>query len=584
MPGTAGADGSQSNGTGNEGVSPTAKRRKTVSSRGVANLTAAQLARKRANDREAQRAIRKRTKEQIESLENRVKELTAQLARQDLARVLSERDAALAENEEIRKRLATVMAIVQPIMDASGMTEQQLSTAPPTVVHDASSSSNQLSLITPASAPYAAAAQATLGSTGTSAQQQAQSPTAYLTPHTGKPRTLPTQTQFQQSQQSQPLSSNPCAPLPPKYATPSNASIVLDSPFTSESSQTQSYATPSPACSITNLISPTWADLPPQQTWSIGELMDFKKKAMNQTLDFSGNGERLGFNFLINEGTCALPADAGVQQQTSPPNVPQRQQLLQPPRPRSREQRRPSCLNRLTVRQLTTSSGPSPRVEEFMQPKNVILNNLPPTCPMDGILLDFLSSRRRRAAEGASSRQLVGPPYPSVSSLLNSSVESYSHPISKVFTEILSTFPHLDALPDRVAVLYIMFLLMRWQIYPTKENYERLPDWLVPLPCQFSTQHPAWNDYLIFPRMRERVVMANAQYPFAAWFIPYTADLTVNWPYEPTDSLLATAGCDELLINPVFEQHLRKLENWSLGSRFTQAFPELADTANIKER
>jgi hypothetical protein len=42
----------------------------------VATLTAAQLARKRANDREAQRAIRQRTKEHIESLERRIAELT----------------------------------------------------------------------------------------------------------------------------------------------------------------------------------------------------------------------------------------------------------------------------------------------------------------------------------------------------------------------------------------------------------------------------------------------------------------------------------------------------------------------------
>ena len=44
--------------------------------RSVSTLTTAQLARKRANDREAQRAIRQRTKEHIESLERRIAELT----------------------------------------------------------------------------------------------------------------------------------------------------------------------------------------------------------------------------------------------------------------------------------------------------------------------------------------------------------------------------------------------------------------------------------------------------------------------------------------------------------------------------
>ncbi|KAL9115939.1 MAG: hypothetical protein Q9227_000307 [Pyrenula ochraceoflavens] len=45
--------------------------------RSVNTMSAAQLERKRANDREAQRTIRQRTKEHIESLEKQVTELTA---------------------------------------------------------------------------------------------------------------------------------------------------------------------------------------------------------------------------------------------------------------------------------------------------------------------------------------------------------------------------------------------------------------------------------------------------------------------------------------------------------------------------
>lgn len=40
-------------------------------------MSAAQLERKRANDREAQRAIRQRTKEHIEQLEQRISELSS---------------------------------------------------------------------------------------------------------------------------------------------------------------------------------------------------------------------------------------------------------------------------------------------------------------------------------------------------------------------------------------------------------------------------------------------------------------------------------------------------------------------------
>lgn len=211
------------------------------------------------------------------------------------------------------------------------------------------------------------------------------------------------------------------------------------------------------------------------------------------------------------------------------------------------------------------------------------IKNCDPTCPLDSLLLDFLSERRQRAAEGLSASEVVGPRYPSVSSLLNPSHSAHSHPLSKVFTDILSTFPDISTLPERVAVLYIMFLLMRWQISPTKENYARLPEWMRPQHSQLYCAHPAWIDHLPFPLMREtlaRVYNPN-EYLFDNFFIPFTTTIRISWPYEETDTLLQSPDGDELMINPVFERHLRNLDNWTLGEPFAKSFPALAETCKI---
>lgn len=212
--------------------------------------------------------------------------------------------------------------------------------------------------------------------------------------------------------------------------------------------------------------------------------------------------------------------------------------------------------------------------------------NVPPTCPLDSLLLDFLGERRQRMAEGISPHEVVGPRYPSVSSLLNPSNSVYSHPLSKVFTDILSTFPDLSSLPERVAVLYIMFLFMRWQISPTRENYQRLPEWIRPRPSQLFTQHPAWIDHVPWPCMRDRLVASQGtdEYPFDCFFIPFTTTLTLSWPYEETDTLLKTTDTEEVVINPVFERHLRNLDNWKLGEAFVKTLPSLSDTCNLDEK
>lgn len=102
-------------------TNPRKRRASTSGSRGVASLTPEQLAKKRANDREAQRAIRERTKGQIESLERKIQELTSQQPYQDLQNVIRAKELVEAENEDIKRRLNQVLTIIQPLLSGNGL-------------------------------------------------------------------------------------------------------------------------------------------------------------------------------------------------------------------------------------------------------------------------------------------------------------------------------------------------------------------------------------------------------------------------------------------------------------------------------
>lgn len=82
--------------------------------------------------------------------------------------------------------------------------------------------------------------------------------------------------------------------------------------------------------------------------------------------------------------------------------------------------------------------------------------------------------------------------------------------------------------------------------------------------------------------MRDRLATSHQDYPFENWFIPFTRGMSLNWPYEATDCLLSAGDSDELLINPVFERHMRNLNNWTLGTLFAETYPGLVDTTRIK--
>ncbi|KAF7115909.1 hypothetical protein CNMCM5793_003652 [Aspergillus hiratsukae] len=457
----------------------------STSARGVANLTPEQLAKKRANDRQAQRAIRERTKSHIESLEQRVRELSSQKPFLDLQAALKQNEAIQAENRELKHGLKAVIDIIEPLV------AKQDSHLPPPPTPNAAAPpppSQTLNL------PF--------------------NPLRYTTTETHH---------FTSTSQR----------YEPSYTTSTSGA---ETPTSTHSASTISAHRQDGANGLA----------------SFRIAFDYQRHNLAHGLDFDTD-ERLGFNFLI-DATQQVPRVEGLR--------------------RSTESFRPSQVDKPPA----YTPSPDQPLPAYMAP----IRNIAPTCTLDAILLDFLHHRQRKAAQGVPTQKLVGPPYPSVSSLLNPEKSVFSHPLSKVFTDILRAFPDISSLPEQVAVLYVMFLLMRWQIYPTVENYERLPDWLTPRPSQLLTPHPAWLDYVAWPRMRDRLVCSYQDYPFENWFIPYTRTLSVNWPYEATDCLLSTSDNEDLIINPVFERHFRNLDNWSLGPAFAEAFPQLAETARIK--
>ncbi|KAF4448853.1 hypothetical protein F53441_7789 [Fusarium austroafricanum] len=535
-----------------------AKRRKKAGpgSRGVANLTPEQLAKKRANDREAQRAIRERTKNQIEDLQRQIQELTNQQPYQELQSVLRAKEAVEQENADIKRRLAGIVSMLQPIIGQAGIDQAYISPAqthaPPVQHH--------VTLAVHNNHHNNANAASTPGSAGSPHchdppnqghwhhHQQQQPSQHHHSPHpsTGPPITTEAQAASQLTQQRRILQHG--LDMGPER---------LGLEFLLEPSQRVNR--------IQNGVNgaqdtPQFHHIPMKHDWT----------GVNQ--------ERALHSRSASWGSQGKPGQSAQEQQHQGQHQPPQQTLSATHTPESSHSPGYSPA-------MSAAGGPVPRSEPNTVDPSTPIRNCPPTCPLDSLLLDFLSERRQRAADGLPAQDVIGPRYPSVSSLLNPANSAYSHPLSKVFTDILATFPDISTLPERVAVLYIMFLVMRWQIEPTQENYDRLPKWMTPCPSQLSIPHAAWLDHIPFPKMRDYLVRDHNPllHPFDNFFVPFTTTLSLSWPYEETDTLLQDPDSDELMINPVFERHLRNLDNWKLGDAFAKAFPKLVGTFNLSQ-
>lgn len=335
----------------------------STSSRGVANLTPEQLAKKRANDRQAQRAIRERTKSHIESLEQRVHELSSQKPFLDLQAALKRNEAIQAENRDLKHGLKAVMDIIQPLVAKQDPSECSL-----VLFMNCSCglSLTQWTIDQPAPPP---------------APSQPLDPSFSPLRYTETHHFTSTGQRYESS-----------------YTTTTSGA---DTPTSTHSAPTMSAHR---------------RDSSSNGLASFRIAFDYQRHNLAHGLDF-GTDERLGFNFLL-DASQQVPRVEGFR--------------------RSTESFRP-CQADLPPVYTPSPCGPAP--EQPLPAYKTPIRNIAPTCTLDAILLDFLQSRQRKAAEGVPTQKLVGPPYPSVSSLLNPEKSVYSHPLSKVFVDLLSRIP-----------------------------------------------------------------------------------------------------------------------------------------------
>jgi hypothetical protein len=60
----------------------------------------------------------------------------------------------------------------------------------------------------------------------------------------------------------------------------------------------------------------------------------------------------------------------------------------------------------------------------------------------------------------------------------------------------------------------------------------------------------------------------------------YGPGLQIRWPYDPSLVMITAKRRDtekeDFITNPIFEQHVLMLENWTIGDVFRQSCPEVA--------
>lgn len=242
--------------------------------------------------------------------------------------------------------------------------------------------------------------------------------------------------------------------------------------------------------------------------------------------------------------------------------------------------------------------------------------NTPPTCISDQILQNFVASHRRIAVShvlndsGTAQRkfwiiysrsscltndavppspistetspQAAPSPGPTISlqrlnlcPLLDESFRSEDE-ISNIIGDIVRSFTEIKSLPKQVAVHFLMSTLLHWQLLQDEQSWALMPAWLRPEPSQLSTPHAAWIDRIPWPLARNYLV-DHPEVTLDAFAAVCSSSFEITWEYDPSHVVIQLGGsAKEAFINPIYEEHIRQLQNWNVAEAFRKEFPELA--------
>lgn len=218
----------------------------------------------------------------------------------------------------------------------------------------------------------------------------------------------------------------------------------------------------------------------------------------------------------------------------------------------------------------TTSFLNQPSLHAYEIP----LRYAPPTNIVDNLLISVVQTQRRQILEGTSSAVATSP---QLGALLKTKVHSSTatEPISQQLSRLICDYSIPMRLAESAACFYVMHKLLQWQIRPTSETYNAVPEWARPRACQLVTPHPVWASYIAFPALREKIIGNLDLYGNQEFINTFLTSLDVNWRYGDNEIIMTVSG--EARVTPMFDKHAISFENWSLKDTFTQRYPELRE-------
>ncbi|KAB2099688.1 hypothetical protein AG0111_0g12083 [Alternaria gaisen] len=174
----------------------------------------------------------------------------------------------------------------------------------------------------------------------------------------------------------------------------------------------------------------------------------------------------------------------------------------------------------------------------------------------------YQRTRRELLTRGWSEVQVFGRSEIDVDTILRGFLDPQdTQPVSTWCSRTVNKMLPTTPLPVRLALAYVFTKLMRYLIWPSAENMNANPDWLMPpVGKQDSPPYDILIDLIPWPQVRHLFYQHPQGYPVGA----LVGLIGVTWPYADDACHYWDIEAGYTRMTPLFESTVADLNNWTI--------------------
>ncbi|KAF9891609.1 hypothetical protein FE257_003620 [Aspergillus nanangensis] len=128
---------------------------------------------------------------------------------------------------------------------------------------------------------------------------------------------------------------------------------------------------------------------------------------------------------------------------------------------------------------------------------------------------------------------------------------------------------------ERLAILRVVSSMLRSRAHPSEATLKALPIFMRPRPSQIRVLHKPLIDFIVWPGLRERLVLFPHQHCSDKFWSLFWTCFRFQWPHRLQDAVIQHGGTGLYRYSERFEAHFFNLQDWCMAPRFFKEFPEL---------